>query len=81
MKPTKKGTPEWSFNVTAVIGTVSMSSTGENQTPTEAAFRLIGRHKKDGTYTFPNEDGEPCTITVEGLDAPDHEAVPVSEMA
>lgn len=52
------------FTVTAVIGTVELSSSGTID-PVEAAFQLIGKHRAPGEYHFPHEDGGEWVVSVE----------------
>lgn len=64
---TPRRQPPTSFNVTQVIGTVSMDEHGELP-PGLAAFKLIHDHDTPGTYTFPNVYGADTTVRI---DAPD----------
>lgn len=52
------------FDVTCIIGHVDLTGTGD-ETPDEAAFRLIGQHRAEGTYNFPHEDGRTISVTVD----------------
>ena len=52
------------FDVTAIIGHVSFDSSGE-ETPVEAAMKLIGRHNAPGEYHFPHEDGGEWVVSME----------------
>ena len=51
------------FAVTAEIGWVEFSSTGEH-TPYQAAMLLIAQHGADGLYKFPSEDGGEHTVEI-----------------
>jgi hypothetical protein len=51
------------FDVTSVIGRVVFDGTGDD-TPHEAAFRIIARHDTPGEYTFPLPDGGTCRVAV-----------------
>lgn len=53
-----------SFDVTCIIGTVSLEDSGAF-TPGEAAMLLIARHDAPGTYTFPAPEGGTTEVTVE----------------
>lgn len=55
--------PRALFEVTCVIGTVFDSMSGQF-TPREAAFNLIATHNAEGTFSFPNENGSICHVTV-----------------
>ena len=51
------------FDVVCTIGRVVFGD-GE-QSPRTVAFGLIAEHGAEGTFTFPNEDGTVCRVTVE----------------
>lgn len=53
-----------SFDVTAVIGTVSITPDGTRPAHVEA-FEMIARHDAEGHYTFPMRDGRLVHVTVE----------------
>lgn len=51
------------FDVTCLVGHVSF---GEGQdSPIEAAMKLIGRHGAEGEYRFPHEDGGEWIVSME----------------
>jgi hypothetical protein len=62
-KPSKFGPEPTSFDVTCVIGSVDITTSGP-MTANEAAFGMIARHDRPGTYQFPGEAGT-ITVTVE----------------
>jgi hypothetical protein len=54
-----------SFVVTCVIGIVALGR--DDESPVEAAFRLIGRHNAPGEYHFPHEEGGEIVVAVEHI--------------
>lgn len=63
-KTSRTKAPE-GFDVTAVIGRVDFTDVGTDDTPHEAAFRLIARYDNEGTFKFPMADGRTCAVTVD----------------
>jgi hypothetical protein len=55
--------PPRTFDVTQVIGTVSLDPHGTDNVHL-VAFRIIAEHDSPGTFTFPNMFGAETTVTV-----------------
>lgn len=51
------------FDIVCVVGRVEIGV--GTDTPEVAAFKIIGAHGADGTFTFPRADGGTCHVTVE----------------
>lgn len=67
---TRSNTPSWmdedaptGFLVTCVVGSVTLSETGE-MTPFEAALQLIGRHGAPGNYRFELPGGPTFEVNI-----------------
>lgn len=52
------------FDVTCVVGRVLLDAAAE-ESPLVAAFKLIGEHGAQGSFSFPLEDGSICHVDVE----------------
>jgi hypothetical protein len=63
-KQTKLGEQPTAIDVTCVIGTVQLTDDESAMTANEAAFAMIARHDRPGTYNFPGVAGT-ITVTVE----------------
>lgn len=57
--------PGDSFDVTCVIGTVSLTDDGTGDPPGIVAMRMIAEHDAEGTYRFPRADGREQVVTIE----------------
>lgn len=68
--PTRTATKRDTFDVTQVIGTVTLGEDGE-LSPDLAAYQIIHRHDMPGTYTFPNVYGADTTVTIGTPPEPD----------
>jgi len=66
----KRPREEFTFEVTCVIGEVTVGPYGSDIPPHVAAMDLIARHDAEGIYHFPMADGRTQRVTIEFVPNP-----------